>query len=281
MLSGPIMNSSTYKQIAVASTFSPRFEQVLSEAKRIRDRFGSSLSLIYVGERNDETAKKFSTILGRLKLPADSPVHYGQGNPADGILRAISDNGVDLIVAGALEKEAALHPFLGNVARRLLRDAPCSVVLFTHPEMEPRPLKRIVFVVNYSDHAQRAFKETVKLAELESSECLYAIRVFTTFDEVRASTFVDTGDGLPRPRTFEEEEAALEKFVLASGDTPVPIDARCIRGNTGFAASDFVKSVEADLLVVPVHKDENSGERLPNHLAWIADVIPCNLWLVR
>ena len=276
-----MMNSSTYKKIAVASTFSPRFEQVLSEAKRIRDRLGSSLSLIYIGERSDEITKKFAAILDRLQLPDDSPVHYGLGDPAEGILRAIADHNVDLIIAGALEKEAVLHPFLGNVARRLLRDAPCSVVLFTNPELEPRPLRRIVFVVNYSDHAQRAFTETVKLAEAESSECLYAIRVYTTFDEVRAATFVENGNGATRPRTFEEEEAALEEFVLASGDTKVSIDARCIRGNTGFAASDFVKSVEADLLVVPVHKDENSKERLPNHLAWIADVIPCNLWLVR
>ena len=276
-----MMNPSLYKKIAVASTFSPRFEQVLSEAKRIRDRLGSSLSLIYIGEETDETTKKFAAILNRLKLPNDSPVHYGRGDPGDGILQVITDNNVDLIVAGALEKESALHPFLGNVARRLLREAPCSVVLFTHPEVEPKPLRRIVFVVNYSDHAQRSFKETVKLAEAESTKCLYAIRVYTTFDEVRASTFVDNGDGVPRPRTFDQEEAALEKFVLAAGDTNVPIDARCIRGNTGFAASDFVKAVEADLLVVPVHKDENSKERLPNHLAWIADVIPCNLWLVR
>lgn len=276
-----MMNPSPYKKIAVASTFSPRFEQVLSEAKRIRDRFGSSLSLIYVGEQTDETSQKFAAIFNRLQLPNDSPVHYGQGDPADGILRAIVDNNVDLIVAGALEKESALHPFLGNVARRLLREATCSVVLFTHPEARPKPLRNIVFVVNYSDHAQRAFKETIKLAEAESTECLYAIRVYTTFDEVRASTFVANGDGAPRPRTFEEEEAALDNFVLSAGDTKVPIDARCIRGNTGFAASDFVKSVEADLLVVPVHKDENAKERFPNHLAWIADVIPCNLWLVR
>jgi len=281
MVDRPMMNASTYKKIAVASTFSPRFEQVLSEAKRIRDRFGSSLSLIYIGERNSETSQKFAAIFDRLQLPNDSPVHYGKGDPAEGILRAIADNDVDLIVAGALEKESALHPFLGNVARRLLRDARCSVVLFTHPELDPRPLRRIVFVVNYSDHAQGAFKETVQLAEAESTECLYAIRVYTTFDEVRAATFVENGQAGPRPRTFEEEETALEEFVLAAGDTHVPIDARCIRGNTGFAASDFVKSVEADLLVVPVHKDENSKERLPNHLAWIADVIPCNLWLVR
>lgn len=276
-----MMNPSTYRKIAVASTFSPRFEQVLSEAKRIRDRFGSTLSLIYVGEESDETSNKFAAIFNRLQLPNDSPVHYGKGDPAEGILQAIADNHVDLIIAGALEKEAALHPFLGNVARRLLRESPCSVVLFTHPEVEPKPLRNIVFVVNYSDHAQRAFRETIRLAEAESTECLYAIRVYTTFDEVRASTFVADGDGTPRPLTFEEEENALEKFVLDASDTKVPIDARCIRGNTGFAASDFVKSVEADLLVVPVHKDENSKERFPNHLAWIADVIPCNLWLVR
>ncbi len=233
-----MMNPSTYKNIAVASTFSPRFEQVLSEAGRIRERFGSRLNLIYVGERTDETAKKFQSILGRLQLPSDSPVHYGQGDPADGILRAIAENNVDLIVAGALEKESALHPFLGNVARRLLREASCSVLLFTNPKLKPKPLKRIVFVANYSD-------------------------------------------GGPRPRTFDEEDAALEKFVLAAGETDVPIEARCIRGNTGFAASDFVKSVEADLLIIPVHKSETSAERLPNHLAWIADVIPCNLWLIR
>ena len=276
-----MMNPSGYKKIAVASTFSPRFEQVLSEAGRIRKRFGSTLSLIYIGERTDETTKKFQNILGRFRLPSDSPVHYGQGDPADGILRAIAENNVDLIVAGALEKETALHPFLGNVARRLLRDASCSVLLFTHPELEPKPLRKIVFVANYSDHAQRAFQQTLELAAAEKCERLYAIRVYTTFDEVRATMFADNGDGSPRPRTFEEEEATLEKFVLAAGDTEVPIEARCIRGNTGFAASDFVKSVEADLLVVPVHKSETSAERLPNHLAWIADVIPCNLWLIR
>ena len=276
-----MMNPADYRKIAVASTFSPRFEQVLSEAGRIRERFGADLSLIYIGERNDETDKRFQNILGRLKLPTDSAVHYGQGDPADGILRAITDHKVDLIVAGALEKESALHPFLGNVARRLLREASCSVLLFTHPELKPKPLKKIVFVANYSEHAQHAFRHALKLAESEECERLYAVRVYTTFDEVRASMFVDNGDGKPRPRTFEEEEATLEEFVLDAGDTEVPIEARCIRGNTGFAASDFVKSVEADLLVVPVHKSETSAERLPNHLAWIADVIPCNLWLVR
>src|SRR5438876_12260780 len=92
---------SPYRTIAVASTFSPRFEQVLSEAKRIRDRFGSELSLIYVGERDEKTAQKFRDALVQLQLPHDSTIHYRQGDPAEAILKALADNHVDLVVAGA------------------------------------------------------------------------------------------------------------------------------------------------------------------------------------
>src|SRR6202011_5854666 len=179
-----MIKPSPYKTIAVASTFSPRFEQVLSEAKRIRDRFGSALSLIYVGERNPETVKKFRDILGALQLPRDSAVYYQQGDPAGGILRALNDNKIDMIVAGALEKEVVLHPFLGNVARRLVRDAACSVMLFTQPNIEPKPLRRIVFVADYSNGGLEALQKTLLLASAESCERLYVIRIFTTFDEI-------------------------------------------------------------------------------------------------
>jgi hypothetical protein len=59
------------------------------------------------------------------------------------------------------------------------------------------------------------------------------------------------------------------------------MEARCIRGNTGFAAADFVKSVEADLLVVPDEREATGEQLLPANIAWITDVIPCNLWVIR
>ncbi len=268
----------SYRTIAVASTFSPRFVQVLSEAKRIRDRFGSRLNLIYVGERSEETTRKFSDIISELELPADSPIHYQQGDAAAAILDAASANNVDLIIAGALEKELALRSFLGNVARRLVREAVCSVMLFTAPERPPRPLRKIVFVASdYSEHEQRALRKTLHLAAKESCERLYVIRVYTTFDEARAAR---RSDDAPLARTLAEEEAALEKFILAAGQTDVPIEARCVRGNTGYIASDFVQSVEANLLVVPVQTNAETKE-LPAHIAWVTDVIPCNLWVIR
>jgi nucleotide-binding universal stress UspA family protein len=273
-------DSSPYKTIAVATTISPRFKHVLAEAKRIRDRFGAELHLIYVGRRNEEASKRFSDVLAELELPADSPIHYEDGDPAEAILAALARENIDMLVAGALEKEIVLHPFLGNVARRLVREANCSVMLFTHPQKKPKPLRRVVFIADHPQQGLVALKTTLVLAEAEACERLYVIGIITAFDEARASIAGDaTGSATHKPN--HGEEGPLEEFVLSAGATEVPIETRSIRVATGLAASDFVRSVEADLLVVPLPKRRETVQQLPSNIAWVSDVIPCNLWIVR
>ena len=271
------MSGSPYRSIAVAATFSPRFHQVLAEADRIRARFDSVLSMIYVGKCDATTREKFAEAAAKLKLPANSLVHYEEGDPATSILAAARKLKVDLLVAGALEKEAVHRQFLGDVARRLAREAACSVMLFIKPALEPKPMRHIVFLAEFSEGALAALKCTLQLAERENCERLYVIRSYTSFDKARAAR--RTGDGKSNARTLEEEEIALQELVLAAGETKVPIEARCIRGNTGFAPSNFVQSVEADLLVVPMETQSDSA--LPSRIAWVTEVIPCNLWIVR
>lgn len=273
------MSEGPYRSVAVAATFSPRFHQVLAEAKRVRDRFGSDLSIIYVGKRDAATDRKFSKAFKSLDLPPDSVIHYEEGDPAPAILVAAQKHQVELLVAGALEKEAVLRPFLGNVARRLVREAACSVMLFTHPELEPTPLRHIVFIAEFSEHSQRALRRTLHLAERENCERLYVIRIHTTFDKARAARRDESGE--TDALTLEEEEVALQHFILEAGATDVPIEARCVQGNTGFAASDFVQSVEANLLVVPLETRAESDPALPSQIGWVTDVIPCNLWVIR
>jgi nucleotide-binding universal stress UspA family protein len=271
-----------YRTVAVASTFSPRFRQVLAEAKRVRDRLCRQLHLIYVGARDEQTAKKFADALLALALPEDSAIHYQEGEDAAvAILEAAKANEIDLLVAGALEKEVVLRPFLGNVARTLVRNAGCSVILFIKPESEPKPFTRIVFLADYSEHGRAALVKALHLGAAEKCERFYVIRVYTTFDEARAKARTDAPEeGSAGARTLEEEEIALENFVDSAGPNDVPIEARCIRGNTGYAALDFIQSIDASLLVVPVDPAA-CGDGLPSHVAWITDVIPCNLWVIR
>jgi nucleotide-binding universal stress UspA family protein len=270
-----------YQTVAVASTFSPRFIQVLAEAKRIRDRLCKQLQLIYVGNQDDETSQRFAAALLQLALPEDSAIHYQRGDdPAAAILEVASAKKIDLLVAGALEKEVVLRPFLGNVARTLVRKASCSVILITKPESEPKRMSRIVFLAEYSDHGRAAFLKTLRLAALEECETVYVTRVYTTFDEARAKARGDGPSATEGARTLEEEEIALEGFVDSVETNDIPVETRCIRGNTGYAALDFVQAVEAALLVVPVDPAA-CGEGLPTHVTWITEVIPCNLWVIR
>jgi hypothetical protein len=153
-------------------------------------------------------------------------------------------------------------------------------MLFTHPEKKPKPLRRIVFVADQSPQGLVALKTTLMLAEAESCERLYVIGIVTAFDEARASIASEaTGTETDKPNHTDEDP--LEEFVLSAGSTEVPIETRFIRGATGLAASDFVRSVEADLLVVPLMKSSGKVQRLPSNIAWVSDVIPCNLWIVR
>ena len=272
------MSVTPYRSIAVAAAFSPRFHQVLAEANRVRERFGSRLSMIYVGKRDAATARKFADAIAKLRLPQDSAVDYEEGDPASGILAGARKLSVELLIAGALERKAIHRQFLGDVARRLVREAACSVMLFTQPELEPKPFRHIVFMAEYSDHAQRALRRTLQLAEKENCERLYVIRNYTSFDKARAARQGTSGRVA---RTLEEEEIALQEFILAAGATAVPIEARCVRGNTGFAASNFVQAVEANLLVVPLETRPEPKPKLSSRIAWVTDVIPCNLWIVR
>jgi hypothetical protein len=125
-----------------------------------------------------------------------------------------------------------------------------------------------------------ALRTTLLLAEAESCERLYVIGIITAFDEARAS-IADDAKHAPARGANNHEEEALEELVLSAGTTEVPIETRSIRGATGLAASDFVRSVGADLLVVPLPKTRGTVQQLPSNIAWVSDVIPCNLWVIR
>src|SRR3989440_6920124 len=219
-----------YRTVAVASAFSPRFLQVLAEGKRVRDRLCRQLQLIYVGTRDDETARKFAAAFLELALPEDSAIHYHQGeDPAVAILEAARTNEIDLLVAGALEKEVVLRPFLGNVARMLVRKADCSVILFIKPEREPKPLGRIVFLADYSEHGRAALLRAVRLAALEQSGKLYVIRVCTTFDEARAKARTHApGNHSEGARQLEEEEISLAECLDAGGPDDRRLESHCM-----------------------------------------------------
>lgn len=59
-----------------------------------------------------------------------------EGTPFEEIVRFARDKDIDLIVMGTHGHTGLAHLFLGSVAEKVVRRAPCPVLTVRHPEHE-------------------------------------------------------------------------------------------------------------------------------------------------
>ena len=197
--------------------------------------------------------------------------------PAQALLSAAQDAGIDLLVAGAFEAPA-LHRrrFLGAVARQLAESARCSLLLVAHPRIDRYDFRRIVAITDFSESSKMACGHALWLAQKDSAECVHLISIHTIFMDARAET--GAKDGKPA-RTRAQEERLMEDFVASLPKCHVPVDWKVVDATTGFAACEFAESVDADLLVLPGHNRPEG--RVPPMADWALQVVPCSRWIVH
>ncbi len=265
------------RRVAAAITISPRMVAVLAAAWHFAERLNAPLLVIHGGAPDAQKEAEFRDAMFQLEMPRETRIVWNEGEPTGAIVTAAEKEGVDLLIAGALEgKEVASRSFLGAVARPLAEQARCSLLLLTHPQIGPNPFRKIVVITDYSDCAKTALKNALWLAEADSAELVQVISIHTAFMQARAES--STEHGKPA-RTREEEEELLRDFVTTAPACSVPVESRIVDSTTGFAACDFTQSIGAHLLVVPAPERMESG--VPSMMDWALQVIPCSLWIVR
>ena len=73
-------------------------------------RFGSRLSMIYVGKSDAATARKFADAIVETEAATDSVVHYEEGDPASGILAGARKLSTNFLSCRRLAGEADPSP---------------------------------------------------------------------------------------------------------------------------------------------------------------------------
>jgi len=149
-----------FTHILVPTDFGPAADAAFVYAKELAQRFGARLSLLHVV--TDPSA--MGTWTPELYVPAPQETREGFlraareklqqalsveererfsvtnevriGSAADTIQELAREQHVDLIVMGTHGRRGLAHMFLGSVAERVVRGAPCPV-LTTHAEREP------------------------------------------------------------------------------------------------------------------------------------------------
>jgi nucleotide-binding universal stress UspA family protein len=275
-----------FKKIGLAITFSPNALSLLRTAKRLRDLFDSQLCLIHVGEQNNDTEKLMNELLTKAGIDENSyEIVWQKGDPSKIIINLCSQKNVDLLIAGALEKESMLKYYIGSVARNIMREGSCSILILTHPAEEPKSFKKICASVQYNPLGEYSIKKGFEFAKLEKAEEFILIREFQI--PGLAITISDSGSvqetEQKRIDWQNEEEQKLKMFAAELNITGEEVKTICLYGKQGWEFSNYARESGGDLMIVPSPpKRLKLFDRIFQHdIEFILKQLPCALLIVR
>jgi nucleotide-binding universal stress UspA family protein len=136
-----------FKTIAVATDFEDAAQLALEYAAVLARKFGAGLRVLHivepprmlgnefgvpdVGVLTDQAIEKAQARLSETLATVPNDDVIGQvlvGHAAQKIVEYAADHAVDLVVMGTHGRGAVAHLFVGSVAERVVRTAPCPVL---------------------------------------------------------------------------------------------------------------------------------------------------------
>ncbi len=276
-----------FKKVALAIAFSPRAEALLFEAVRIVKRLEAKLVLIHVGEMTSDIQKQMDELLTRSGGQELAPEIVSKvGKPVEVILEVCKDQKVELLIAGALQKENLVRYFRGSIARRLVRETSCSILLITNPKKESEPCSKVL--VNGISHPKTA--DTVKTAiyfaaHLDANELIIADEVPANKVKVRVNDDLGLIKAEKQRRSVEQEERNRIDEALCEVCVPDEIETvkQVLYGKPGYSIGHYAADKGVDLLVMN-SPDSSLGllDRILTHdIEYVLSDLPCDLLMVH
>jgi nucleotide-binding universal stress UspA family protein len=152
----------SYTKILVPTDFSAHSRVALEHARNIAERFGSHIELIHVWELppivpevmvtlgggpptavrdylREQAQKDMEELLGELR-GTGLTVHgrTEQGDPAHAIVELAEREGHNLIIMSTHGRRGFERLMIGSVAEKVIRRAPCPVLVIRPAEQAPR-----------------------------------------------------------------------------------------------------------------------------------------------
>lgn len=276
-----------FKTIATAVAFSPRAEALLYEAKAFVKKFNTKLLLIHVGEKNQDLEQRLDDLLERANIDKEScKVVWRPGKPEKTIIDICDEEGVDLLLLGALRKEKFYAYYLGTVARKISRNANCSVLLLTDPKKETQSFNKVV--VNGLDHPKTQvsictslyFGKVMKSREITIVEEVPPSKIDIAIEDDLSLSKATRLRQNVRLRENERVKKIIKEADIRDG---FDIKQKCIFGKPGYTISHFAEAKKADLLVInsPDKKLGIMDRFFPHDIEYILSDMPTNVFIVR
>jgi len=272
-----------YNKIGVAIAFSPRCEAIMGEASRLQKFFGAGLVLIHVGETQPDEKAYMEEMIEITGVNRDKvKIVWEKGNPAKKIISVAKKEKIDLLVAGALQRENVVKFYFGSIARKLIRKSTCSLLMLINPANPAKPFRRIVINGTEGDNYAGTIEQGIKLAKLEKAKRVHifkGIKLFGLSMALAGEEETEHDQEETRRKIVGKEIEEIENILRGIDTDGLHVNIKVASGKPGFELRKFTKRVHADLLVVksPGHQLNFLDRIFPHYLELILEDLPSNL----
>jgi len=275
------MPESSAPVILSALGLSPTSTRVATEAQNLATSLGGVARFVHVGDETPEVRARLAEVLESVVSGGSmESVSIRAGDPSEVLSAEADSQGADLIVAGAMEREGLLTSLIGSVARRLVRRAPCPVMLLPVGTEASAPLKTIVASVEEDAASGHMLDLVAKIARATGGKSFHVVRE------------PDQGERTAlRYATLAEREAANRRSREELSDFAAARDLSGLRLHVnylgdamdGVGGVEYAKRVGADLLAFPApSRPLTFWDRLFSHpTERVLDRLPCRLLVYR
>jgi len=275
-----------FSRLCLAIAFSPRFEALLAEAAFLTKLFNAHLTVLHVGEEKQENVDAISqTLIHKTLNSSQFRIICEAGSPSKVILSVCKREKIDLLIAGALQKENIFKYYLGTIGRTILRKARCSVLMLTNPSADGMSLTNIVTLAEDSPFVEEAIAISCTLAQASHAKWIHIVRELKMFGLTLSALEQSTEKEYDNQRhhLLQEEIDKVESILNRVPHSNVKVNIKVISGKSGFELTRFARKKNADLLIVgaPNRRIYFFDRFFRHDLEYVFADMPCNLLIVQ
>ncbi|MGB1171421.1 MAG: universal stress protein [Flavobacteriaceae bacterium] len=276
-----------FRKVLIGFAFSPNLKANIFEAARLALQFDAEIIFLHVGEKTTQKEQEFEQLLASLpKGPKKQSVVWKVGSPNDVIVATCEKEKVDLLLLGALKRENMLRYYLGSIARKVTRKAPCSVLLMLHPSVERIPCQHMVVNGFDSPHTQHTVEKAYEVAQALKTQKITLVEEINR-SEIKIAVSDDRSlrqATLRKQKLNRQEERRVQDILKEIPETKkqgVKTQSQSIFGRRGYSIGHYARLMRADLLVMNAQEESRFWHRLfPKDLEHILNELPTNVLII-
>lgn len=216
--------------------------------------YGVFLSDATLEESREEITAYLRDVQQRLAgLEVNVQTIVAQGDIAGAVVDQAAEADADLIVMTTHGYSGITRWMLGSVAERVLRGAPCPVLVIR----EDVPLNHVLITLDGSPLAEAALEPGLALAQMLGSRAtLLRVDYEEQLGSVELGLLELVDGGLCRELEITERERLnyyLECVAEKAARPGVPIDTVVLTGRPAETILDFLEREQVDLVVMATH----------------------------